>query len=134
MAGFEQIGTVTTRSGGLIVIDTGYLGIWSHHSPPFLPEGSLGSPERLARANRFVDLRVVGRDADRAGQLLGMSWNPLFIYDQPPERPELEKKLQEIVSKHHFDAKFEVISPRIPHLGHGPKPDRFVCDAGCAGR
>jgi hypothetical protein len=28
MASLEHIGTVTTRSGGLIVIDTGYLGIW----------------------------------------------------------------------------------------------------------
>ncbi len=115
MASLEQIGTVTTRSGGLIVIDTGYLGIWSHDTAPFLPEGSLDTGEQINRANGFVDLRLVGSDAERAGQLLGMSWNPLFVYDQPPAHPELEEKLREVVRKHRLDARFEVISPRIPH-------------------
>lgn len=44
-----------------------------------------------------------------------MSWNALFVYDQPPDHPELVQKLQDVVRKHHFDARFEVISPRIPH-------------------
>jgi len=115
MASLEQIGTVTTRSGGLIVIDTGYLGIWSHSAPPLLPEGSLDTKEQTSRANSFVDLRLVGSDAERAGQLLDMSWNPLFVYDQPVAHPELEQKLREVVRKHDRDARFEVISPRIPH-------------------
>jgi hypothetical protein len=115
MASLEQIGTVTTRSGGLIVIDTGYLGIWSHNASPLMPEGSLDTEEQTSRANSFVDLRLVGSDAERAGQLLDMSWNPLFVYDQPPAHPELEQKLREVVRKHHLDAMFEVISPRIPH-------------------
>jgi len=38
MASLEQLGTVTTRFGGLIVIDTGYLGIWSHNAAPVLPD------------------------------------------------------------------------------------------------
>lgn len=73
MASREQIGTVTTRSGGLIVIDTGYLGSWSHDAAPFLPEDSLDTEEQTSRANRFVDLRLIGSDAERAGQLLDMS-------------------------------------------------------------
>jgi hypothetical protein len=32
----EQLGFVTCPSGVLIVIDTGYLGIWSHDQPPML--------------------------------------------------------------------------------------------------
>jgi hypothetical protein len=111
VANFEQLGSVTSRSGGLLIIDTGYLGIWSHNAVPLLPE----SDSDALVANRWVDLRLVGRDAERAGQLLGMSWNPFFVYDQPPSHPELEKKLRAVVSKYHLDAKFEVISPRIPH-------------------
>jgi hypothetical protein len=68
MASLEQIGTVTTRSGGLIVIDTGYLGIWSHDAAPLMPEGSLDTEEQTGRASSFVDLRLVA-DAERAGQL-----------------------------------------------------------------
>jgi hypothetical protein len=41
MSNLEQIGTVTTRSRGLIVIDTGCLGIWSHDFLPALPDGCL---------------------------------------------------------------------------------------------
>jgi hypothetical protein len=115
MASLDQIGTVTTRSGGLIAIDTGYLGIWSHNAAPLLPEGSLDTEEQTSQANGFVDLRIVGSGAERAGQLLDMSWNPLFVYDQPPAHPELEQKLREVARKHHLDARFEVISPRIPH-------------------
>jgi hypothetical protein len=115
MTNLEQIGAVTTLSGGLIVLDTGYLGIWSHDRPPVLPDGSLGTDEETKRANSFVDLRIVGRDAERAGQMLDMSWNPFFVYDQPPDHAELDEKLQEIVRRDSLDARFEVVSPRIPH-------------------
>jgi hypothetical protein len=37
----EQIGMVTTRSGVLILIDTGYLKLWSHERTPEMPEGFL---------------------------------------------------------------------------------------------
>ena len=115
MTSLEQIGTVTTRSGGLIVIDTGYLGIWSHNATPMLPAGSLDTEEQTRQANTSVDLRLVGSDAERAGQLLGMSWNPLFVYDQLPDHAELEQKLQEVVRKHHLDSRF-VDLPPAPNL------------------
>jgi len=67
MASLEQIGTVS----GLIVIDTGYLGVWSHDAAPLLPEGSLDTEEQTSRTNSFMDLRLVGLDAERAGQLRG---------------------------------------------------------------
>jgi hypothetical protein len=115
MNGTQKLGFVTCQSGVLIVIDTGYLGIWSHDRPPVLQEGVLGSDEATERANRFVDLRIVGADAEQAGRLLGMSWHPLFIYDQPVEHPELRQKLGELTRAHRLDAGFEVISPRVPH-------------------
>ena len=62
-----------------------------------------------------MDLRIVGQYAERAGQLLDLYWNPFFVYDQPPDHAELDEKLQQILCKHSLDARFEVISPRIPH-------------------
>lgn len=121
MASLEQIGTVTTRSGGLIVIDTGYLSIWSHDQPPILPDGFLHSEDATKHANSFVDLRLIGSDAKRTGQLLNMSWNPFFLYDQPADHPEIDEKLQNLIRIHNLDTRFEVISPRIPHrkrIGH----------------
>jgi hypothetical protein len=53
MSSLEQIGAVTTRSSGLIVVDTGYLGIWSHDRPPVLPDGALNTEEDTRRANGF---------------------------------------------------------------------------------
>ena len=64
----EQLGVVTTRSGVLMIIDTGYLNLWSHSRKPVMPDGVLDTDEATARANSFVDLRVVGTDAERVGQ------------------------------------------------------------------
>ena len=115
MPSLEQIGVVTTRSGVLILIDTGYLKLWSHKRTPEIPEGFLSNEESTARANSFVDLRIVGADAERAGRLLDMSWNPFYVYDQPPAHPDLQGKLDKIVREQELDARFEVIDPRIPH-------------------
>ena len=70
----------------------GLFGIWSHNASPFLPDGTLDNEEQTRRANTFVDLRLIGSDAERAGYLLDMSWHPLFVYDQPPDHPDLEEK------------------------------------------
>ncbi len=115
MTHLEELGVVTTRSGTLILIDTGYLNLWSHDRPPVLPAGSLDTDEQTKRANSFVDLHVVGPDAERVGALLGMSCHPSYVYDQPPDHPELQSKLAELVRKHKLNAHFEVINPRISH-------------------
>jgi len=126
MPHIEELGVVTTRSGVLTVIDTGYLNLWSHDHTPLVPPGSLDTEEQTQRANSFVDLHLVGQDAERAGVLLDMSWHPSYLYDQPPEHPELQSKLDQLVGKHKLDAHFEVINPRISHrqrvdfaLAHG---------------
>jgi len=62
----EQLGVVTCPSGVLIVIDTGYLGIWSHNQAPILPDGALETEEARAGATAFVDLHVVGAYAELA--------------------------------------------------------------------
>ena len=115
MQAIEQLGVVTTRSGTLLVIDTGYLNIWSHDQRPVLPDGVLDTEEATERANSFVDLHIVGSDAERAGRLLGMSWHPLYVYDQPADHIDLRKKFGELVRKHRLDARLEVIAGRVPH-------------------
>jgi len=115
MPPLEQLGVVTSHSGVLIFIDTGYLRLWSHQQTPEMPDGVLADDESTAKASSFVDLHLVGKHAEQAGYLLGMSWHPSYVYDQPQVNPELEEKFETLVLKHHLDASFEVISPRIPH-------------------
>jgi len=115
MPGSEELGFVTTRSGVLIVIDTGYLNLWSHDRSPKMPPGVLRTEADTVRANSFVDLQIVGPDWQRAGAMLGMSWHPGYVYDQPPANQKLKSKLDEVTRTNQLDAHFDVISPRIPH-------------------
>lgn len=114
MSSYEQLGVVTGRSGILVLIDTGCLNIWSHDRPPLMPDGVL-SEELTAKANSSIDLRIVGADAERAGHMLDMSSHPLYLYDQPREHPELQRRLDKLVRDHGLDARFEVMNPRITH-------------------
>src|SRR5262249_26478158 len=115
MPDLESLGLVSTRSGGLLVIDTGYLGIWSHDRVPILPEGTLSTREATHHANSCVDLHIVGSDAELAGRRLGMSRHPIFIFDQPPDHRDVDEKLERIARDHKLDARFEIISPRVSH-------------------
>jgi hypothetical protein len=111
----EQLGVVTTRSGVLIVIDTGDLSLWSHDHKPVLPADVLDTEEATARANSFVDLKIVGPDAERAGRVLDMSWHPLYVYDQPPDHLDVRNKFEEVVRQNRLNACLEVIAERVPH-------------------
>jgi hypothetical protein len=111
----EQLGVVTTRSSILIVIDTGYLNLWSHNRRPVMPDDVLSTVEATVQANSSVDLHIVGSDAERAGRLLNMSWHPLYVYDQPLDHVDLSNKLDAIARKNQLDARFEVIPERVPH-------------------
>lgn len=111
----QQIGVVSTRSGILTVIDTGLLNLWSHDRSPEMPTGILDSDEDTARANSFVDVKVVGRDALAAGRLLDRSWHPGYVYDQPPDHAELQQKFGQVILNYKLDARLEVAPDRIPH-------------------
>ena len=114
MAEPEQLGVIKTRSGVVVVIDTGYLRIWSHDRPPLLPQGILDGDATVI-ANSFVDLRLAGSDAEAVGRKLDMSWHPHYIYDQPANHPELDLRLTNVVNTHSLDAHLEVIPDRISH-------------------
>lgn len=80
-----------------------------------MPEDVLPSAKETERANSFVDLRITGPDALRAGQMLDMSWHPLYLYDHPPKHRELKKKFKELIRTNRLDARLEVLSRRVPH-------------------
>ncbi len=80
-----------------------------------MPQGVLSNDGATERANTFVDLRIIGADAELAGRLLDMPWNPFYVFDQPPTHWELRNKLDCIVREQHLDARFEVVNPRISH-------------------
>jgi hypothetical protein len=115
MAQFEHLGSVSSRSGILLVIDTGYLNLWSHNGKPVMPSGVLDSEEATERANSFVDVEIVGPDAEKAGRLLDMSWHPLYVYDQPPVHRKLQTKFDEVIRAHQLQARLKVIPERISH-------------------
>lgn len=60
-----ELGYITVPSGSLLLIDTGYLNMWSHDKPPVMPAGILSSDEATEKANTFVDLKLVGKDAEK---------------------------------------------------------------------
>jgi hypothetical protein len=115
MSAIEQLGVVTTRSGVLVIVDTAYLSLWSHDRKTVMPDGVLSTEEATEKANSFVDLRIVGADAERVGRMLDMSWHPRYVYDQPSSHEELQDKMDELIRKTGLDARFEVMSQRISH-------------------
>ena len=110
-----ELGYVTSPSGVLLLIDTGFLNMWSHDRVPVMPDGILSSQEATDRANTFVDLAIVGKDAVKAGRLLAWHWDPRYAFDQAPEKGKIWQALEEIVAKNGLDARFEVLPARIPH-------------------
>lgn len=111
-----ELGTVLCPSGVLLVVDPGYLKMWSHDAAPVLPDGVLSSEEATARANGAVDLQLVGRDAEQVGRTFDRSWHPLFIYDIPRDDvPELETQIAELARSEGLDARLEVLAERVSH-------------------
>jgi len=63
----DELGTVRTGSGEVILIDFGLLRFWSGEREPFMDEDFVG--EQVARrANSAIDLQLVGEDPVGAGR------------------------------------------------------------------
>lgn len=106
-----DLGTVSTRSGILLVIDMGLLCMWSGKRPP-----PAADDDRFALPAETVDLAIRGPDAEAAGRLHGRQWHPLFLYDMPPDGIEWHvQRLEEICREHGLDAWLEPLPERVPH-------------------
>ncbi|HTR54754.1 MAG TPA: hypothetical protein VMJ10_28885 [Kofleriaceae bacterium] len=110
-----KLGTVIAPSGSILIVDPGFLGMWSHDRPPVMPEGIL-SEKGTAAANRSVDAAIVGADSDKAGQQLGQQWNPRFICDVPRELAnQFADQVKQIARAQQLDARLEILHDRVPH-------------------
>jgi len=63
----EDLGTVTTTTGDLVLIDFGLLRLWSGESAPRLDPDYVGA-DTAETANSAVDFVIVGEDPVAAGR------------------------------------------------------------------
>ncbi|MCE9575707.1 MAG: DUF2185 domain-containing protein [Deltaproteobacteria bacterium] len=125
-----ELGTVVAPSGALLIVDPGYLDMWSHGRAPVMPDGVLPERTTLA-ANACIDAALFGVDADEIGRQLGQQWNPRFIYDIPRElAAELAARVTEIGTRRHLDARLEILAERVPHR---VRADHALSVGACAG-
>lgn len=109
---FEQLGYVSCPSGTLLLLDGGCAWMWSHNRQPLIPE----NPEIVGATEAARDLAVTGPDALAAGRAFARSANPLFIYDQSPERVEaLRTEFADAVRSKGLNAHLNALPERVPH-------------------
>lgn len=109
------LGTIRTTSGTIIILDFGYLNLWCHRDPPYVPDG-IFSTEQTNICNQAIDLEIQGQDAVKAGKLFNRQWNPYYLYDIPDYAIEdVEQAFREITNTHKLDAKLTPLGARISH-------------------
>lgn len=121
-----ELGTVVATAGTLLIIDAGYVRLWTHDREPVMPAGVLPDDATEA-ANGSVDLAFVGVDALAMGKRVGVQWDPRFVFDVPADDLELlHERVKRAAAKHGLDARAEVLERRVPHrervdlaLAHG---------------
>ncbi len=112
-----KLGQVTAPSGALLILDAGYLGLWSHDHPPHIPDGALGDPALEAKANSSVDLRIEGPDAEAAGRSFHRQWHPGYLLDIPADGlPSLEGAFRRHVLSNGWKAHLVALPDRVTHL------------------
>jgi hypothetical protein len=139
-AGPEVLGEVTAPSGAVLVLDTGYLNMWCHDSPPVMPEGVLDD-EGTRAANGGKDFRIEGPDAEQAGRTFNRQRNPFYLFDIPAHGlQQIRRSFNECVRRHKLKARLVTLKERVPHrrrvdlaLERGPAGEVFFFGAwGCA--
>src|ERR1051325_7976264 len=125
----EHLGEVTAPSGGLMLVDTGLLGIWCHDRPPRFPEGRADA-HVVDAANASVDYRIEGPDAAAAARLWTSPNHPLYLYDRPapPQAKALMAKFNASLQANGLVARLTPSAERISHrrridllLDHSPR-------------
>jgi hypothetical protein len=113
-----RLGEVTCPSGELVIIDGGYLSVWSgDQSPAVIDPALLGAadPEDADDLRNAVDFEAVGPDAVAALRLLAQRNPQQSILDIPASSVETFPEAFEIFcNENGFDAVLRVID-RVPH-------------------
>ncbi|ONI91133.1 hypothetical protein ALI22I_10260 [Saccharothrix sp. ALI-22-I] len=102
-----ELGSATCPSGHLVLVDGGYLGLWSGDRSP----DEVGGPGGVAA----VDFEVVGPDADTAARSFDHQ-SGRRLYDIPEHAAEqFTAKFDEHCRAHGFSALLHRFSHRVPH-------------------
>lgn len=111
----EDLGTVTTASGELLLIDFGLVNLWSGDSAPQLDARDVGD-ELAETANQAVDLRIVGDDPVAAGRAVDLvAVQGRYVFDIPaPSLEEMRERIVTRAAEHGFAVSLEPMA-RMPH-------------------
>ncbi|MCE5292373.1 MAG: DUF2185 domain-containing protein [Nocardiaceae bacterium] len=116
----ETLGTVTFPSGEVLLIDFGLLRLWSADRSPLLHEDQ-APPETIARANRAVDLEVVGPDAAEAAAQIDLATvKGRYGFDQDPDNDLLARQIA--------GTGLDATVREIPRMAHFTRVHRLLDD------
>jgi hypothetical protein len=119
----EKLGVVRVPSGILLLLDPGYLDLWSHDRPVPPP------PPEAGDVGPVADLALEGPDAEAAGRAFNRQPDPRYLFDIPRKMlPEMERLFGESTARHGHQARLRVLDERVRHrrrvdlaLAHTPK-------------
>lgn len=111
----EELGTVTTPDGELVLIDFGLLRLWSGDSRPACDPAFVGE-EVAAIANSAVDLEIRGDDPVAAGRATGLAAvGGRYVFDVPAAQvDEIRDLVTSRAGEHGFTVRVEPVE-RMPH-------------------
>jgi hypothetical protein len=113
-----RLGDLTCPSGDLVIIDGGYLGIWSGQgSPASVDPVLLGidDPDTASDIRDAVDFEIVGPDAAAATLLLGQRIPGQSLYDVPASSAtEFTQAFEALCLEGSLDAALRELD-RVPH-------------------
>ncbi len=107
MTGTVVLGEITCPSGELVLMDGGYLSLWSGDRPP--------EQDRDEAVPPGVDYEVVGADADVAAQTFDRQWGRT-MYDIPQHAAaEFVELFDGHCREHGHDARLRAFAAQVPH-------------------
>jgi hypothetical protein len=113
-----RLGDITCPSGDLVVIDGGYLGVWSgNRSPAEIDPVTLGidDPPTAADIRGAVDFEIVGRDAVAASRLVLGRRPELSLYDVPASTAaDFQAAFAALCAEDGLAASLQAVA-RVPH-------------------
>jgi len=110
-----HLGEVTCPSGVVVIVDIGYMDLWSGRHQPVPRLDDIDDPEDKAKAASRGDYVIAGKDAAAVARLADYS-RFHFLYDRSLEGIELiAARIASLAKEHGLDARVEREPHQIPH-------------------
>lgn len=107
MTGTVVLGEITCPSGELVLMDGGYLRLWSGDQPPEQSRDEAVPPG--------VDFEIVGADAEVAARSFDRQWGRT-VYDIPlHSAAEFVEQFDGHCREHGHDAQLRALAAQVPH-------------------